>query len=303
MHIKQLQYFVSVASYLSFSKAAQHLYISQPALSKQIKLLEDELGLTLFTRNKRSVTLTPIGEEFYARAKNVISDYNDLLEWTSAISKQNSSLVIGYSGFIFQDILSSILKNMEEYYPQIHVCIRQKNINQLSGLLKKDKIDIAISNSSYFLEQNNINCVKLCTIRYKLIVSSDHPLAKRPSVRFEELKNENFIVFSKQEFLNTYNETLHMLQNHNIIPPKIYECDDPTTFYMLVQAGKGIAIAGAREKSLHGYDIKLVDIEDLNLHKDIFAIWNASNINHGIPYFLKVAQKTTKNFLDKDIIV
>ena len=299
MKIKHLEYFIAVADNGSFSKAAEKLYISQPALSKQIHLLEEELGIVLFQRSKRSVFLTSAGEECLKRARMLCEEYNDFISFTHTIREPDLPIfAIGYSGFMLQDIIPDLLKSLWERFPHTNITIRQENINILSNLLLKGKIDIALSNSSYLPDNPEIMFKKLSSIPYKLVLPQSHPLADGKRVYFEQIKDENFIMFSRNEYLNTYRENMEILRRHGVEPKTVYECSDPTTFYLMIEAGKGVAVTAIREEALKGYNVKLAELYCLpeDKPKDILAIWNKKNTSELIKEFLRIAT----DLLEKD---
>jgi len=292
MTLKQLEYFLAVAACQSISQAAKQLFISQPALSKQIQLLEKETVLTLFERSWHTVALTPLGEEFYQRAKSLCYDYHDFISWTQSVSNQDGySLLIGYSGFLIQDVLPDLLRKMWEKWPKANISIRQANAGELSGLLGKRKLDIAISTSSYSPPDREIAREIICSLPYRILLSGHHPLAGRQALRLEELSGETFILFSQQEYFNTYSETLHLLEHYGIKPPQLIECGDPTAYYLLIQSGKGVSINAVRESAIRNYDIKLLRVEpEIETKKDMLAIWNKNQSNPLIPSFLSISK-------------
>ena len=292
MTLKQLEYFLAVAACQNISQAAAQLFISQPALSKQIQSLEKETGITLFERSWHMLALTPLGEEFYQRAKALCYDYHDLISWSQSVGEQGeSSLVIGYSGFLLQDILPDILRKMWEKWPKANISIRQANVGDLSGLLGKRKLDVAISTSSYSPPDREIAREIICSLPYRILLSGHHPLAGQKALHLEALSKEPFILFSQQEYFNTYSETLSLLQHYGINPPQLIECGDPTSYYLLIQSGKGVSVNAVRENAIRGYDIRILQIEpQLQEKKDMLAIWNKNQSNPLIPSFLSISK-------------
>ena len=145
MQLRQLQYFVAVAEQLNFRKAAEILYVTQPLLSKQIADLEAEVGYPLFTRNTRSVSLTPAGEIMLKEANKLIRQSDSLLYSVKRAAKYGNaygSLRIGYEEAFAQETLSLILNQLREQYPAIDVNIQRFSSNEIKNALQNNIIDI-----------------------------------------------------------------------------------------------------------------------------------------------------------------
>lgn len=295
MNFQRLEYFSVLASYLSYSKAAKQLYISQPALSKQISVLEEELGIKLFKRTKRSVLLTKEGEICLSKTKNILYNYRDLLNWSESVQgSQYPSLRFGYYGLLMQDVVPVILQNLWKVHPTTEVSLRLQGINTLLSSLISGKLDASIITSTYYSHLPNINYQRICTIDYKLVVPSNHRLAGREIVHLEELKDEDFIIFSKENFPQTYSSTMTLCEKYNLKPRVTYECEDPLTLYLMIESGKCITVASSRRNALKAYNVKLIDLDcySADLKKDILAIWNSDNDNPTIPFLLQAIETT-----------
>ena len=157
MNSKQLECFVEVAESLNFTTASVNLFLSQPSVTHQIKSLEEELGIVLFIRTKKSVSLTPAGENFYTDAKEILSRM--LIAKNKA---QNSSqrytgkIAIGYSGIALEKtLLPAILNRFSEKYPNIYIFLKKLHYKDLIFNLKSKKMDVIFTYSKDSIKQND----------------------------------------------------------------------------------------------------------------------------------------------------
>lgn len=129
MQINKLKYFISVAKYLNFTKAAQECHLAQSAISQQINSLESELGFKLFNRTSKNVSLTESGKVFYKNIKNVINDYNIAIKKAESVANGYKGVVtLGISGQIEEVLLPSVINSIKEDYPLIDFVFKPSNI-------------------------------------------------------------------------------------------------------------------------------------------------------------------------------
>lgn len=144
MNIQRLKYFIKLAETLNFTKAASECYIVQTAMSRQISALEEELGVTLFKRDTRSVELTSVGKEFYWHALKIIADYEHAIERVNLIAtNQSSSLRIGIGPYE-QALLQPVLKQFVKKYPDVLLYIEQYNYEKLAKYFQEGRYDIMV---------------------------------------------------------------------------------------------------------------------------------------------------------------
>lgn len=144
MNTKQLEYFISVAENLSFTKTAEKFYISQTAVTQQIKALEEQINVTLFTRSKRHVELTPAGKVFLSEARTIIKNINDAIAKTQQFAHGffgtlSIGTLIGYE----KNKLQQYLKEFSNTYPNISMDICTNEITELLNLVKNNSMDLA----------------------------------------------------------------------------------------------------------------------------------------------------------------
>lgn len=197
--LKQIRYFQSVVRLGSFTAAAEAHFISQSAISQQIRALEDELGIVLLERKKRSFTLTREGEYFYKKSLVLVADYDNIVRELQRMSGNNGEmlrigLLKGYSGREFNSALSEFTAN----YPDVTVEVTHGNHDALYALLKNGDIDVVVNDQRRAFSDEYINVV-LDIREYYAEISLNSPLAQLDEVETGDLKNIPLILLSSPD--------------------------------------------------------------------------------------------------------
>ena len=194
--LKQIRYFQSVVRLGSFTAAAEEHFISQSAISQQIKALEEELGVTLLERKKRSFTLTQAGEFFYKKSLVLVADYDNIvreLQKQSAGSGEHLKvgLLKGYSGKEFNSAVSEFMAQ----YPDITVEVTHGNHDAIYALLRNNELDVVLNDQRRAFSDEYVNIV-LDIREYYAEISVNSPIALLDEVEISDLKNTPLILLS-----------------------------------------------------------------------------------------------------------
>src|SRR5215471_11684507 len=155
MELRHLRYFIAIAEELSLRRAAHRLHVSQPALSRQISDLEDELGVELFTRNSRGVELTEAGRVFLIGGRRVLAAAKQAAEQAQEAAKgERGRLVIGSLGAAIISFLSGVLSRFREQHPLVDVTVLQMNNREQVDAVLNGSITLGIGYYSYALEED-----------------------------------------------------------------------------------------------------------------------------------------------------
>lgn len=197
--LKQIKYFQSVVRLGSFTAAAEEHFISQSAISQQIKALENELGVALLKRKKRSFTLTEAGEYFYKKSLVLVADYDNIVREMQRISGNNgeilkAGLLKGYSGKEFNSAVSEFTAK----YPDVTVEVTHGNHDALYDLLRNGEIDVILNDQRRAFSDEYVNIV-LDIREYYAEISSNSPLAQLDEAEISDLKNTPLILLSTPE--------------------------------------------------------------------------------------------------------
>ncbi len=195
MELKQVTYFLTVAELGSFSAAADHLYISQSSLSKQIMALEKELGIELFDRSKRNIVLTEAGATFRKHAQRLNDEYKEMLANLKEY-KRAPSLSIVAIPVIAQYGITSYIAQFQSAFPNIQLMLEEREASTILPALNDHQFDLAFVRDNY-LDVEQYHVLEVDRDKFMVTLSVKHPLATRTSISLSELANENFIMFDK----------------------------------------------------------------------------------------------------------
>lgn len=265
--LRQLRAFIAVAELGQFNIAARTLHLTQSAVSILIRDLEREIGVRLFDRHTRMVSLTLVGQEFLPQARKIMKD----LELAVGDVRDNASLKRGQvtiaaaivlAATVVPPIIASFLKK----YPEISINIRDMPEEQITPALKRHEVDIAVGTLSE--EDPEIAATPLLRDKLMLVCREDHRFAKRKSVRWSELKDETLITLAASN-------PLRNIVEHNLIRvvpnyrPK-YEVRFSTTAISMIAAGMGVSILPENSGQLaSAVGVTTVDLIDPVVMRDV----------------------------------
>lgn len=292
MNIRQLEYFTAVADSLNFTKAAKGLFVSQTAVTQQIKALEKELDLELFYRNKRHVALTPAGKIFLGTARNILRELQDSLDRCHSVSAGiTGSLSIGivkdYAAVDFVDVLEKFCRE----YPNIALHFLRLSAGELHEALLSGKADLALNikfKSDHFpgLTTKDLHQASLLAV-----LSPDHPLARKLSLTRLDLQPETLFLLTPQgaEAERAQQEMSRSLFPAACQPKEIRYLSDAESILLLAATRQGIGLIPDYEALLSRFreKVKIMPLENSGTPVTIAAEWNEQNENPSLPYLLK----------------
>ena len=198
MKLQQLRYIWEVAQHeMSVTTTAESLFTSQPGISKQIRLLEDELGIDIFVRSGKQFTgLTPGGQEIVAMAGDILSRVNDIrLIASDVLNKQVGELSIATTHTQARYALPRVIQAFMRQYPEIRLTINQGTPSQIAEQVSRGLVDIAIATESTDLFQNLVT-LPCYQWNRSVLVPQDHPLAGLPELTLEQLAQYPIITYT-----------------------------------------------------------------------------------------------------------
>jgi len=201
MELRHLRYFVTAAEELNISRASARLRVSQPAVSRQIHDLEDELGVALFNRDNNGLSMTNAGESFLAHARDILRKSDEAATHMNSFRRQPlKELAIGYIASVLDSILTPALKRFTSKNGDTKVRLKElPPQDQVKGL-RDGSIDLALLGNPCPELAVEFEVVVLRRIALQAVLPEDHKLAKRARIGLEELKDETFIGFDDKLF-------------------------------------------------------------------------------------------------------
>lgn len=241
MNIDNLKCFILVAENLSFARAAETLYISQPAVTKQINTLENELGATLFIRSTRHVELTPIGMSFYKDAKDIVMKSQMAVNRIQRQNINSDFIRIGLSNHIALFYLTPFLTKFNNAYPDIYPNIQIPGYKSALNLFLDGKLDILFYFQENMPQKKGINFIELKQDCLACLMPATHPFAAKESISLEDLSNESIIACNPLNApLSTAAFQQQLLEQRSA--QNIIYCDSIEVAHCMVAAGIGLSI-------------------------------------------------------------
>ena len=248
MNIRNLEYFIKVVDTNSFTKAAEESFISQSAISQQIKSLEDELGFSLMNRNKKGFTLTEAGRYIYTQGKNILNNIKDIENHATYISKNpNQELKIGHVVNYGYQELKKALMLFSSRYPEIKLSIKDGTHDTVSANNINDVTDIMIGDQRKAFS-DSLNNIYLGELYYSIQISNASNLSNKSKVEIEDLHGYKCIVIASREEMAKeveYMKTTLGFTGECICANTLTEA------YLMVAANVGFLRVASREKEKH----------------------------------------------------
>ncbi|MBZ9685218.1 LysR family transcriptional regulator [Clostridium estertheticum] len=289
MNLLSMRYFISIAEYSSFTKASEHLYVTQPTLSRQILDLEEELGVQLFVRGRHSLSLTEQGSRFLPEATEIIrrcDNIRDIVKQEHDDGTVIGLLSIGYQGFLDTKLMHNTLKSLTQKHPRIDFSLARGNPAELRHHLLINKYDVVFALNTCFASIPNIECIKLQENKLQIAVPRSHRLSKYDSIDMKELANENFIMLERKISPFTVDYATSLCMKNGFSPNASYYVNDAEKALLLVGSGKGIAFLHSTNNIKspdESYDIKVLSIEQLDNDLNFVLAFKRDNVNPIIP--------------------
>ena len=243
MELRYLKYFVTVAERQNFTRAAEQLHVAQPAISQQIKSLEEELGVSLLHRTKRSVKLTAAGNAFLSEAKEILA-HAELSKQIArrAARGETGSLAIGCVSASVSGFLPELIQSYRKRFPAVRVHLFELTPEQQLQAFARKKIDVGFTRPLAASDEKNFTQERIYRDRLMLAVPETHSLAKAGQVRLEKFAAEDFVMFKRSEAPKLVDAMTQLCAKAGFTPQVVSEPPMIHTVLMAVAAGIGVAI-------------------------------------------------------------
>ena len=265
MDILALQAFIAVARHESFSKASEHLFVTQPAISKRVAGLESELGTQLFNRIARQISLTEAGKQLLPKAQDLVDQAEDMQRYASNLNQDISgNLSVAIAHHIGLHRMPPILKEFNQRYPKVALDIRFEDSDQAFDLVQQGDIEFAIITLPRELPKK-LSKEVVWTDALNVVVSGDHELSSFDKVDLAQIANYPCVLTSKDT--ETYKVVRREFDERSLLLNVQMETNNLETLKMLVGAGLGWSLLPQTmtDKSLSVLDVNAKLIRELGL--------------------------------------
>ena len=292
MTIQQLEYFLSAAKTLNFTKTGKNFFISQSAVTQQIHNLEEELHVSLFYRNNKKLSLTPAGRMFIPEAEDLIGRTKEVIERVRSVqSGKIGVLRIGYLQSMEMSNFPKSIQNFHNRFPQVRLELKRDNAVSLYDEFLREKYDIIFNIDHPMLTYPaHIQTRILRPYHYYVAVPPNHLLSHKSLIIQDDLIPENLIIHDFQRGLVGISELLPPgYLREDITKNVIATADDVETILLMVAAGTGIAVIPDFDITYPRINLDLnyipLDIEEFKPH--LMICYERENPNPLLPFFLK----------------
>lgn len=272
MDINQLKNFLVLCQTLNFREASEQINIVQPALSRQIQLLENEIGAVLFNRTNRHVEISEAGKYFQEQCTRILLDLEKCINTSSLIHKgEAGEIKIGHSSSAMQTVLPNFLQNVKIKYPKLRANLIEVSNIEIMEMLENRQIDIGIGPN--MLPKKDIVFKLIYEENFALILPSDFKINDDRSFDLSVLQNEKFILpalYKGYGYLETINA---ICAQYGFLPDVAYESAQSASVLRLVEAGMGVSIEPISNIKRSIYNIKHIELSHLSQKVQIKIHW------------------------------
>lgn len=293
MTFRQIEYFMAIAENKNFSSAARKLYVSQPAISQQLSMMEQELGYTLLIRSKRTVELTPAGQIFYDACVKMLKIYVETDDKIKKMLAENSKqLRIGIIEGLSVPSLSQALKDFSFNHYTDNIRIESHSFSELTKRLSSNQLDLIIT---ILMNPDNqkINQKFLLKTPCILAISLNHPLANEENLCIKDFDDDIFYQIANDELPTADTFMSNTCAKLGITPQEIINVPNPSSMLLMLESGSGVGIL---DKYCYHEMRQLSSFKsiELDISHDINAAWNADNSNPLIKEFVNDLVQTLR---------
>jgi DNA-binding transcriptional LysR family regulator len=286
MDIHALRNFLKVAKTLHFTKASKDAFIAQPALSRQIKALEESLGARLFTRDKRNVSLTEAGKYYKQEVERILHQLDYASKRVSQIHKGEAGEIrIGYTHSAMQTFLPTIIRQLQQSMPQMRTVLFELTNLQQTNALENKELEIGFTTNP--LVTSNLNSKVLLKDNFVVVLPVDHPVDEDNYRDFSVFAHEGLILPPKDEsFL--YVATIESIcLDAGFVPNIVHETAFATTGLRLVEAGIGITLEPKSGLRNRPQGVKFIELTNIAQKAELTMLWH-KDLEQQMPLLLEL---------------
>ncbi len=272
MELRQLRYLIALAEEQNFTRAAEREHIAQPAMSQQIRRLEEEVGLELVDRSTRRATMTEAGHMLVARARRVLAEVEAAWSELELIrGVQRGRVTLGVMHTMGPVDISRALAVFHDRHPAVELTVREYSSEELADLLRVDELDLAFLSVTDRIERRSLGLQQLVSEELVVVLPRGHRLADRTDLTMSELADEQFISFREGSRLREL--LMAAGEQAGFTPQVMLESNESRRIRRLVERGMGVAILPRSDAEEPGADVAVARLTKPALTRDITLAW------------------------------
>lgn len=292
MELRHLRYFVAVAEEENVTRAAARLHVSQPPLSRQLRDLEEELGLQLFSRGPKSLRLTPEGRVFLLEARAVLERVGEAVRVASSLAgRETGEIHIGYAPSLTVELLPLVLRKFETAGGGVRARLHDFSTAQMLAGLRDGTLDVALMIKPHSASLRGLEFRTLRKQAVCVAVHPTHPLATQARIGLSQIARERLVVYTKEDYPE-YHAWLERLFRKNGLIPRIGEAhDSATSLIAAVESGFGVALVQQGFECLSGPRLLLRPISPAPPPFVVGMAWHQGERRVPVKKFVAVASE------------
>ena len=286
LEIRHLKYFLAVAEELHFRKAAERLFISQPGLSRQIKQMEEDLGIELFVRHNRKVALTKAGAYLKIEITRNLKNLDNIICHAKLINDGVAgNLKLGYVGSAMQHIIPDLLLKFRNHNPNTMFSLKEMdNQKQIEALISED-IDVGFVRLDRV--PNSIGIKPVLKENFCLVLPKNHPVNVDNFKGLRQLEHDAFILFDPNYSASYYEKVMRIFDDAGFTPEVTHNTIHAGSIYKLVGHNFGISIVPNSLKDDRIKAVKFIELHQMKHKTTLSMVWSKANHNPVLKQFLK----------------
>ncbi len=290
MELRHLRYFVMAAEEGNISRASSRLNVSQPAVSRQIRDLEEELGVSLFERRSHGLSLTDAGHTALTHTREILRQANALTEAMVPFAEggKKTSLRVGYISTALPGFLAEGLRRFNQDHNRICVEIHEMTPKEQERALHEGEIDLALLGHACPELKKRYRTEPIAKVKMAVALPDDHPLADRKAIDLEELANETFLSLDEKHFPGRPELMKSMFERAGISPRVTLKADSLTALLGQVGGGAGVALVPADVNVLPHARVVFAKLKRPQATLISSAVWRKDGETPELAKFLRV---------------
>ncbi len=256
MELRQLKHFLAVGEAGSITAAAKSLRLTQPALSRQIKALEEELDTALLERGAHSITLTPAGEVLLAEARKLLRASETMIEKVKSTAA-GEPLRVGYAPSLAGDFLSVAIERFTQFHPRVRVSLYDWSSAEMRSGLAAGKLDLIVA-APCTAVQEPVRWVALRDYGWQLVMPANHPLGNKKLVSAKDLAGQRLLLYDREHYPDYWDRVTGFFREHHLQAKVAGEFDGVSSLTAALEGNLGIALLATSSRLNHGQKQRLI---------------------------------------------
>ena len=289
MELRNLIGFVAVANHLHFSRAAEQLHLAQPALSQQIATLEKELGVKLFHRSTRSVTLSEAGARLLPVAKRIVEDVETARLIVHADDGVVGKIALGFAGMTANNVIPQLTRSVKAAHPGIRIALNgQMYSGEVAQYVVEGELDLGLVKLP--VRNQQLGSYVVDSEQFVAVLPPEHLLAWRAEIDLEDLRDSPFVTFPGTGGSSVRLAQFRLTREAGFAPHVVQEAEDALTIMHLVAAGIGVTLMPQTVASMHQLGVAVIPLSGDHPPIESALVWRRNDKSVALRAVLEIAR-------------